>query len=75
MEIYILKDDLNEWVKKYFKNQDLVSINDLISVIEDLEYEIEDLKEEIEDMKQDIEDNYKRIPVNEQYEVYDNDFI
>ena len=48
------------------------SIND---IIEDLMLEIDRLNEELEDVKQDMEENYKRIPVNEQYEVYDRDFI
>ena len=48
------------------------SIND---IIEDLMLEIDRLNEELEDTKQDMEENYKRIPVNEQYEVYDRDFI
>ena len=74
-EIYILAKDLDDNIKEHFKNQDLISVYDLICLIEELDYEIEDLKEEIEDIKQDIEDNYRPIPINEQYEIYDSDFI
>lgn len=49
--VYIKVADLNEWVAKYFERKDLITIEDLISVIEDLDHEVEVLKEEIEDIK------------------------
>lgn len=73
-EVYIKKDYLNKWVAKYF-NKDLISINDLIGVIEDLDSEVDDLKYKIEQMEQDIEDNYKPISKSEQYDVNECDFI
>ena len=60
-EVYIDIRKENAWIKKYFENKDLVSIGDLISVIEDLE---EDLRE-----------NYRPIPYAEQVCVSDRDFI
>lgn len=55
---------------------------DLLNIIEYLqEYvdeqklEIKILKQEFLDFKQNVEENYKQIPVNEQYEIYDDDFI
>ena len=65
--VFIKKEELNNCVAKYFK-MDLVSINDLISVIEDLDSKVEHYEEELEDLKQDIHDNYRRIPVSEQYD-------
>lgn len=65
-EVYILKDELNSWISKYF-NKDLISIDDLISCIEDLDEEIDRLKDKIEDLEQDIEDNYKPITKEEMY--------
>lgn len=51
-EVYILKDELNSWISKYF-NKDLISIDDLISCIEDLDEEVDRLKEQIEDKEND----------------------
>ena len=51
-EVYILKDDLNSWISKYF-NKDLISIDDLISCIEDLDGEIDELREQLEDKEND----------------------
>lgn len=62
----------------------LANLNDidLLSIIEYLqEYvdeqklEINILKQEFLDFKQNVKENYKQIPVNEQYEIYDHDFI
>lgn len=72
--VYILKNDLNTWISKYFEKKDLISIDDLIGVIEDLDGEIEYLKEKIEDMEQDIQDNYKPIGPYEMYGVSEHDF-
>ncbi len=46
-EVFIKKDDLNRWVAKYF-DKDLISINDLIVVIEELDEEKQSLEEQIE---------------------------
>lgn len=73
--VYIKKEHLNRWIAKYFPNQDLISIDDLLGCIEDLEGEVSSLKEKIEDMEQDIKENYKRIPVSEQVGISDRDFI
>lgn len=52
-----------------------IEINNLLGMMEDLLEEYDRLEEEFDDMKNDIEYNYKRVPVNEQYEIYDRDFI
>lgn len=75
-EIYIKADDLNDWIKKYLpKNQDLYSIDDLIGAIEDMDGEIERLRNVIDDLEEDIRENYRPIPVSEQYDVNECDFI
>lgn len=51
-EVYILKDELNSWISKYF-NKDLISIDDLISCIEDLDEEVDELREQLEDKEND----------------------
>lgn len=73
-DVYIKKDELNRWIVKYYPNKDLISIDDLIGVIEDLDNEIEHLKEKIEDMEQDIKDNYKPISYKEQIGYNERDF-
>lgn len=63
-EVFILKSELNEWIAKYFKN-DLVSIDDLLRVIEDLDSEIERLNDKIKDLKQEEFDPYSEYGVSE----------
>ena len=58
-----------------FREKDLYTWDEIISKIEDLEAELYMKNEELENTKQDLEDNFKRISVNEQYEIYDDDFI
>ncbi len=58
-----------------FKEKDIYTFDEIINIIESLESQIYKLQETIENMEQDVNENYRRIPVNEQYEVYDKDFI
>ena len=67
-----LRFDIRTWcddIKERFKDQDLVSINELLSDYEEALYEIKRLKKEIKDIKQDIEDNYKPVSVASQVGV------
>jgi len=72
--VYIKKEELNEWLRKYF-NGDLISINDMISVMEDLDGEIDRLKEKIEEIEQDKEENYKQVSISSQVGINNSDFI
>lgn len=72
--VFIKKEELNEWLKKYF-NGDLISINDMISVMEDLVGEIDRLKEKIEEIEQDKEENYKQVSISSQVGINNSDFI
>lgn len=78
-----MKSKIND-NKLFMSRKDLIGLNnaDLLNMIEYLqEYideqklEINILKQEFLDYKQNVEENYKQIPVNEQYEIYDHDFI
>ena len=41
-QVFIRKIDLNRWIAKYCPdNKDLVSVDDLLSIIEDLDSEVE----------------------------------
>lgn len=73
-DIYIKKEDLDSWISKYFV-QDLISIDNLISVIEDLISEIERYEEKIKDLEQDIEENYERVSISRQVGISNKDFI
>lgn len=70
-----MKIVMKDYNLQSFKEKDIYTFEEIISIIEDLESEKFRLEEELEDLKQDMEENYKKIPVNEQYEVFDDDFI
>lgn len=70
-----MKIVMKEYNLKSFKEKDVYSWDEILDIIQDLESEKFRLEEELEDLKQDMEENYKKIPANEQYEVYDDDFI
>ena len=71
--VYIKTEHLNSWISKYFKDKDLISIEDLIGLIEDLADEIEHWKEKFEDLEEDVRENYKPIPMD--LGISDRDFI
>lgn len=73
-EVYIKKNELSEWLAKYFK-QDLISIDDLLGVMEDLDSDVKRLEEKIQDLEQDIEENYISMPIANQCGISDRDFI
>ena len=56
-------------------NKDLVSLDDILNVLEDLFFDCERLEEEIEDIKDDINDNFQRVSISSQVGIYDRDFI
>lgn len=70
-----MKIVMKEYDLKSFKEKDVYNWKEILDIIQDLESEKFRLEEELEDLKQDMEENYKKIPVNEQYEVFDDDFI
>lgn len=70
-----MKIVMKEYDLKSFKEKDIYSWDEILDIIQNLESEKFRLEEELEDLKQDMEENYKRISANEQYEVYDDDFI
>ena len=65
MENVYIKTDSYTLLKKYFKNQDLISIEDLITLIDDLSYDVNKMSEEYENLLQDVRDNYKFIDTRE----------
>lgn len=71
--IYINLKNTNQWIQKCF-DRDLVSIEELLGVIEDLGDELEHWKEKYEDLEQDLQDNYKPISHFEEYGISESDF-
>lgn len=69
-QVYINIKDMNEcYTKRYLQEKfkkDLVSVDELIGLIEDLKGDYDEAQEKIEDLEQDIRDNYKHISVEEQ---------
>lgn len=63
-----MKIVMKEYDLKSFKEKDVYTWEEILDIIQDLESEKFRLEEELEDLKQDMEENYKRIPVEEQYE-------
>lgn len=63
-----MKIVMKDYDLKSFKEKDVYTWDEILDIIQDLESEKFKLEEELEDLKQDMEENYKRIPVEEQYE-------
>ena len=65
-EVFIRTWTLPEWLgRKYFKDKDFYSIDELVSIIEDLDSEAEDWKEKYEDLEKDLQENYRPITQRE----------
>lgn len=63
---------------KWFDKENIEGYIDsysLFSMVEDMLGEVEKLSEDILDLERDIEDNYRPIPLSEQYEISDREFI
>lgn len=75
-EVFVKVADF-ELLKKYFRNYDIVSIDELCGLVEELDYEIERLEEKIRDMQDDIEQYYepKKFDPYEEYGISERDFI
>lgn len=58
-----------------FKEKDIYSWEEIISIIEDLECELHTKEEKIEELENDLESNYEKVSLAEQYDISDRDFI
>lgn len=54
-------------IQRIFNNQDLVSVEDLLAMIEELDDQLSGLEDEYNDFKNDVEENYKL----KDYDPYD----
>ena len=73
-EVYIKVQDLNRWIAKYFPNKDLITIDDLLGVIEDLDGELDEQKEKYEELENKLHDNYEPISPYRMYGINERDF-
>lgn len=65
--MYLKTSTLNSWIiDKYFKDKDLISIEELIGKLEEVDADMERYKEQLEDTIEDRDENYKRKSVKEQ---------
>lgn len=78
MDVLIRKKDIDNYDCLYADrlgiDKDLLSIEDLLGIIQDLYYENERLKEEFEDYKRQVEDNYEPISPYKMYGISERDF-
>lgn len=58
-----------------FKKKEWYEWDDIIDIIQDMESEIFELKCKNEELEYQLEHNYKKIDVQEQYEISERDFI
>lgn len=72
-EVYIKVENLG-YLDKYFKGQDIITLDRLIAKMEDLDAELEALQEEYEEYKDQIKDNYKPISAYSMYGLNERDF-
>lgn len=70
-----MKIVMKDYNLESFKEKDIYTWDEIISIIEDLEAEKESLKEELNDLQQDLENNYRKIDIAEQVGISDRDFI
>ena len=80
--VYIKRKDLldfdcirEETLERMGIKKDILSIEDLLVVLEELYADKERLEEKIEDLENDIRDNYKPISPYEMYGVSERDFF
>ena len=73
-KVYIKVEDLNKWVAKYFIDKDIITIDDLISVIEELDSELDYQREKYYELENNLENNYKPISPYRLYGINEKDF-
>lgn len=79
--VYIKRQDIldfdcirEETLERIGIKKDIISIEDLLAILEELYADKERLEEELEDLRQDVRDNYKQISDYEMYGISERDF-
>ena len=80
-DVYIKRKDILDfdWInektlERIGINKDIISIEDLLGVIEELYADKERIEEEYEDFKRQVEDNYEPISPYKMYGISERDF-
>ena len=66
---------MKDYDLKHLKEKDIYEVEEVLEIIEDMEKEIDILEDKVEELEHDIEENYIRKEDNEDYGIYDHDFI
>jgi uncharacterized protein (UPF0335 family) len=72
--IYVDMRNQGYTLSNYFKNKDMVSVEELLTKLEELIDDLENKEEELKDLKQDVEDNYRPLSQAEQIGYNEKDF-
>lgn len=65
--IFIKADEIpRNLVDEYFRDKDVVSIDDLIATLDDVDWKLKDLQDDFENFKEEVNDNYKFVGQAEQ---------
>ena len=61
--IFVKIEEIPQWlIDKYFKNKDLVSVDEIIATLDNVDYELRELQEDFNNYKNYVEENYQEIP-------------
>ena len=66
---------MKDYDVKHFKEKHIYEFEEVLEIIENMEREIDILEDKVEELEHDIEENYIRKEDNEDYGIYDHDFI
>lgn len=71
--IFIKVDEIpRNLVDEYFRDKDIVSIDDLIATLDDVDWKLKDLQDDFENFKEEVNDNYKFVGQAEQIGYNEN---
>lgn len=66
-KIFIKTQDLTSWLaKKYFENQDIISVDDLINAFENTAIALENCQDDFDSFRENVQQNYKPMSISEQ---------
>lgn len=76
MEDIFINISKDYWLQSFFKDKDLITLEDLFNLIENLDGQVMELKEKVQDLETDIKEHYKSIPFDpyEEYGISEKDF-
>lgn len=64
--VYVDMREQGFTLSNHFKNNDFVSLEDILTELEEVIDELEDVKEKFKDYQREVEDNYKPLSYAEQ---------